>query len=177
VHSTVAIEVAAPPELIFRLARDVRRWPHLLPHYSSVRVLARFDDGTTTVRMVARRPLFGLVGLGLPVVWRSRVWVDPARQRLRFRHLGGATAGMDVTWRIERTSSGCRVAIDHDFRRRLAIPVLASLLGDEVFPAFVDRWFTKPIATRTLAVFGALAEALAEEEATSDPAVGTYSQT
>jgi ribosome-associated toxin RatA of RatAB toxin-antitoxin module len=172
-RSRVSVEIAAPPELVFRLARDPERWPRMLPHYLSVRVLARSPDGATMLRMIARRPLLDLVGLGLPVVWRARSWVEPERLRLRFRHLGGATAGMEVTWRIERTASGCRVSIDHELRRRLRLPVLARLLGDEAFPTFVDRFFTRPIAERTLATFGTLAEAIAAGT-TSDRPAGTY---
>ena len=77
--------------------------------------------------------------------------------RLRFIHVAGATRGMDVTWRIEPTAGGCRVSIDHDFRPRVP-----------GFAAFVDRWFTRPIAGRTLATFKALAEAVAEPAATSN---------
>ena len=36
--------------------------------------------------------------------------------RLRFVHIGGATGGMDVTWRIEPTDTGSRVSIEHQFR-------------------------------------------------------------
>jgi ribosome-associated toxin RatA of RatAB toxin-antitoxin module len=167
-NSNISIEIAAPPELVFRLARDIERWPRLLPHYVSVSVLSRRPDGRTTVRMIARRPLLGLVGFGLPVVWRARTWAEPANLRLRFQHLGGVTAGMDVTWRIEPTGGGCHVAIEHVFRRRLPIPVLGKLLGDEVLPAFVDRFFTRPIAQRTLATFATLAEATAQAVARVD---------
>ena len=73
-HSTVSVDIAAPPELVFRLARDIERWPRLLPHYLGARVLERHGDGTTTFRMIARRPLFDPLGLGLPVVWRARTW-------------------------------------------------------------------------------------------------------
>ena len=149
--STISIDVAAPPELVFRLARDVERWPRLLPHYASVRVLERRPDGSVVARMVARRPLFGLLGLGLPVAWRSRTWSEPDGLRLRFEHRGGATNGMSVTWRIEPTAGGCRVSIDHDFRPR--IPLWA---------AFIERVFTRPIAGRTLATFRAIAEAVDE---------------
>jgi ribosome-associated toxin RatA of RatAB toxin-antitoxin module len=163
VHSAVSIDVAAPPELVFRLARDVERWPVLLPHYASVRVEERRADGSIIARMVARRPLVPVLGLGLPVAWRSRTWSEPDTLRLRFVHRGGATDGMDVTWRIEPRPGGCRVEIEHVFRRRLPIPILGALLGDELLPAFVDRFFTRPIAGRTLAAFRALAEALALE--------------
>jgi hypothetical protein len=123
--------------------------------------------------MIAVRPAFGLHGFGLPVLWRARTWAEPAELRLRFQHLGGITAGMDVTWRIEPTSLGCHVAIEHVFRRQLPIPVLGERLGDELLPAFVDRFFTRPIARQTLASFKALAEAVAGE-ATSDAAPGAY---
>jgi ribosome-associated toxin RatA of RatAB toxin-antitoxin module len=168
-RSTVSTDIAAPPELVFRLARDVERWPRLLPHYDHVRVVDRRDDGSLTAVMVARRPLVAGLGLGLPVAWRSRVSVDPATLRLRFRHLGGATGGMDVTWRIEPTPTGCRVSIDHDFRRAVSLPVLGSLLGEDAWPALIDRFFTRPIAGRTLATFRALAESLTEQTESDRP--------
>jgi ribosome-associated toxin RatA of RatAB toxin-antitoxin module len=153
-HSTIAIDVAAPPDLIFRLARDVERWKILLPHYARSEVRERRRDGSLVVDFVARRPLFGVLGIGLPVTWRSRTWNEPATRRLRFAHVAGATKGMDVTWRIEAdgVGTGSRVSIDHDFRPRLP-----------VFAAFVDRAFTRPIAGRTLATFKALAETLAKD--------------
>ena len=158
-HSTIAIDIAASPDLVFALARDVERWERLLPHYVRSRATERRDDGVLVVDFVARRPLVGLLGLALPVVWRSRTWSEPATRRLRFVHVAGATRGMDVTWRIEPTPAGARVSIDHDFRPRLP-----------GFAAFVDRWFTRPIAGRTLATFRALAEALSAPSVTSDPA-------
>ena len=151
--STIAVDVAAPAGLVFRLARDIERWPRLLPHYVRVRPLERDGDGHLTAEMVARRPLVPVLGLGLPVAWRSRTWSEPDTLRLRFVHLGGATNGMDVTWRIEPSAAGCQVSIDHDFRPR--VPGWA---------AFVDRAFTRPIACRTLASFKAIAEALAGDE-------------
>jgi hypothetical protein len=42
------------------------------------------------------------------------------------------------------------VTIEHDFRPRF-----------RPWAAIVDRWFTRPIAGRTLATFRAIAEALA----------------
>ena len=152
-RSTIAVDVAAPPELVFRLARDVERWPRLLPHYVRVNVVERPPDGSVVAEFVARRPLVPVLGLGLPVAWRSRMWSEPETMRLRFVHRGGATDGMDVTWRIEPAPSGCRISIDHDFRPR--VPGWAAL---------VDRLFTRPIAGRTLATFRDLAEAVREAD-------------
>ncbi len=138
------MEVAAPAQLVFRLARDVERWPRLLPHYVRVRAIERGSDGTLVAEMVARRPLVPVLGLGLPVAWRSRTWSEPAALRLRFV--------------IEPTDTGSRVSIDHQFGPR--VPGWAW---------FVDRAFTRPIASRTLATFKAIAEALAADESDTGP--------
>jgi ribosome-associated toxin RatA of RatAB toxin-antitoxin module len=151
--SILSVDVAAPPSLVFRLARDVERWPRLLPHYVRVQPVARDGDGRLTAEMVARRPLVPVLGLGLPVAWRSRTWSEPETLLLRFVHLGGATNGMSVTWRIEPADGGCRVSIDHEFQPRMP-----------GWAAFVDRAFTRPIASRTLATFKAIAEALVDDE-------------
>src|SRR3954465_2664657 len=108
-------------------------------------------------RMVARRPLIPLLGLALPVAWRSRAWSEPESLRLRFVHRGGATNGMDVTWRIEPTGEGSHVEIEHDFRPRL-----------RPWAHVVDALFTRPISRRTLASFKAIAEAV--ESAGARPA-------
>ena len=150
-HSRIEIDVNAPAQAVFELARDVTRWPHLLPHYRKVTVLSH-DGDTSVATMRAVRP----VGpLGIPVAWRSRVWSDardPKDLRLRFVHVRGATRGMDVTWHIKPRDGGCRVAIEHDFSRPLP------LLGADVFPALIDSLFIRPIARRTLATFKRLAE-------------------
>lgn len=148
-HSEISIDIAAPPSLVFALARDVERWADLLPHYVRSRALERRADGSLVTDFVARRSVIAVLGLGLPVAWRSRTWSEPLTRRLRFVHVAGATRGMDVTWRIEPDGTGTRVVIAHDFAPRLPF-----------FAAFVDRFFTRPIAGRTLATFRALAEAV-----------------
>jgi ribosome-associated toxin RatA of RatAB toxin-antitoxin module len=160
VHSSIAIDVAASPDLVFALACDVTRWEGLLPHYARSRARGRLHDGTLLVDFVARRPLIGLVGLGLPVTWRARTWSEPEPRRLRFVHVAGATRGMDVTWRIEAgpAGRGAHVTIDHEFSP--AVPFLAIV---------VDRFFTRPIAGRTLGTFRSIAEAVAEALESDNP--------
>jgi ribosome-associated toxin RatA of RatAB toxin-antitoxin module len=143
--------VNAPGERVLELARDITRWPALLPHYKRVTVLSR-DHSTIVATMMAVRR-FG--GLGVPVGWRSRIWAetdDAADLRLRFVHVRGATKGMDVTWHITPRGTGCNVAIDHDFARPLPF------VGPDLLPRFVDRAFVRPIAGRTLQTFKQLAE-------------------
>jgi hypothetical protein len=150
--NAVSTEIAAPPELVFRLAHDPLRWPALLPHYLRANELGRERDGSVLASYVARRELVPIIGLGIPVAWRSRSSANATTCRLQFHHLGGATDGMDVTWRIEPTRHGCRVTIEHVFRPR--VPVWAFV---------VDRIFVRPIATRTLSTFKVLAEAIAAD--------------
>lgn len=153
-RTAIGIDVAAPPDLVYRLARDVTRWERLLPHYARSRAVAHHPDGAVTCDFVARRAFVPLLGLGIPVTWRSRTWHEPETRRLRFVHTGGATKGMDVTWTIEPTDEAgmrTRIEIAHAFAPRIP-----------GFARFVDRVFTQPIAGRTLATFKALAEALAE---------------
>jgi len=51
-HSTVAVEVRAPAALVLELARDIERWPALLPHYVRATVLARHAESEWSVRGV-----------------------------------------------------------------------------------------------------------------------------
>jgi len=150
--SAIDIRIAAPAAEVFRLARDVERWAELLPHYRRVTVRARRGD-RVLAQMVAERR-FGR--LTIPVTWRAVYWPEgeePADLRLRFRHVRGVTRGMDVTWHIRPDASGgCLVTIEHAFQRPLP------LLGPDTLPRFVDRWFTRAIAGRTLRRFRALAE-------------------
>jgi len=150
-RSSISIDIEAPARLVFELAREVERWPDLLPHYREVRLLERHLDGSVTARMVATRPVVRRLGYGVPVAWRARVTSDASRLELSFHHLGGATAGMAVAWRIEPREGGCLVTIDHLFSPRT--PGWAPLL---------DRTFVRPIATRTLATFKTIAEAADE---------------
>jgi ribosome-associated toxin RatA of RatAB toxin-antitoxin module len=151
-QTEIAIDVAAQPRIVFDLARDISRWPRLLPHYRQVTIHSR-DDGRVIATMSAMRPLWRF---GIPVSWRSEQWsedADPGDLRLRFVHIAGATRGMDVTWHIRPSGGGSRVSIEHDFRRGLP------LLGEDLFPRVVDALFVRPIAGRTLATFKRLAEA------------------
>jgi hypothetical protein len=63
---------------------------------------------------------------------------------------------MDVTWTIDPTADGTHVAIHHVFD------------APGAWPEFVHRFFTRPIAGRTLTTFKALAEAV-HESATGRP--------
>ena len=135
--------VRAPAERMFAAAADVERWPERLPHYRWVRFGARRPDGGV-VEMAAVRP-FGPVRW--PVWWESEMWVDRSRREVRYRHVRGITAGMDVLWTVEARGPGhTEVTIVHTWDGPpwplIRVPAATWVIG----PVFVHG-----IASRTLA--------------------------
>jgi ribosome-associated toxin RatA of RatAB toxin-antitoxin module len=145
--------VRAPAARIFALAADVERWPALLPHYRFVRFTERRADGGGIVEMSANRP-FGIVQW--PTWWRSRMQVlpaGPAGPAIRFTHVAGVTAGMEVEWTFAGVPEGTHVRIVHSWDGppvRFIGPTAATLV---IGPVFVHG-----IASRTLAGLASWAE-------------------
>lgn len=131
------IVIRGDADRVFELAAAVERWPEFLPHYRWVRVL-RDEGESRVVAMAARRDL-------IPVRWVARQWRDPAARRIRFRHVGGLSRGMDVEWRIDPCPEGTRVVIWHALD--LTLPLVGSRLGVWI----VGEQFVRVIAGRTLA--------------------------
>jgi hypothetical protein len=100
--------------------------------------------------MAAWRP-FGPVRY--PTWWVSEMWIEPARLAVRYRHVRGITAGMDVEWRIVPTAAGSDVSIVHEWPGPrwplVGRPAAAWIIG----PVFVHG-----IASRTLAGIGSYVE-------------------
>jgi len=141
---------------IFQLALDVERWPQLLPHYRYVRFRERASDDGGVVEMAANRP-FG--PLNWPTWWVSQMSVqrkapkggdDP---RIRFRHIDGITAGMDVELSFLPDKGGTRVRIVHAWNGP-RWPVVGGMAAANVIgPVFVHG-----IASRTLEGLAKIAE-------------------
>jgi len=146
------ITMRAPLERVFALARDVERWPALLSHYRWVRVLERRPDGAR-VEMAAWRP-FGPAPLRYPTWWVSEMEVERARPVIRYRHVAGLTAGMDVRWELVDQGGSVAVEIVHEWAGP-RWPLIGRLAADVVIgPVFVHG-----IASRTLAGLRRHAEA------------------
>jgi len=135
--------IRAPLERVFAVAVDVERWPRFLAHYRWVRVLERRPPHAARVEMAAWRP-FGPVRW--PTWWVSDMAPDPERRRIRYRHVGGVTRGMDVEWRLEGRDGEVQVEIVHDWSGP-RWPLIGRLAADWVIgPVFIHG-----IASRTLA--------------------------
>ena len=155
------IDVAAPPDVVFRFASDVEGWPRILPHYRYVRMVPSTDarvplsrltaPDARLVEMSANRP-FG--PLDWPTWWMSEMWVDANRREVRYRHVMGVTRGMDVLWRVEPRGTGSHVHLLHEWDGP-AWPLIRYPAAEWVIgPVFVHG-----IATRTLAGVARAAEA------------------
>jgi len=149
------IVVRAPLERVFGLARDVERWPEILPHYRWVRMLQRRADGGR-VEMAAWRP-FGPAPLRYPTWWVSEMLIEPDGREpaIRYRHVDGITKGMDVHWQLTTTAGGdVAVEIVHQWSGP-AWPLVGGLAANLVIgPVFIHG-----IASRTLTGIRARAEA------------------
>lgn len=146
-HIVHTIAISSTPDVVYRLATDVEHWPLILPHYRYVRVLERQGLDECIVDMGAKRGQ-------IPVWWRSKMWCYPDEHRIGFKHIAGATRGMDVEWAITSISGVTRIRLTHDIE--LPWPVLGPLAAWVMCDVFVSY-----IANQTLPCIASAAEARA----------------
>ena len=147
--------VRAPAAASFALARDVERWPALLPHYRAVRFVERTSDGGGVVTMEAVRP-FG--ACDWPTSWTSEMQVHDVAGGapwIRFRHVRGITRRMEVLWafREDQGADTTTVTILHLWNGPDWPLIGAWAARDVIGPVFVHG-----IASRTLAGLAGVAE-------------------
>jgi ribosome-associated toxin RatA of RatAB toxin-antitoxin module len=152
--------VAAPPELCFRIAADVERWPDILPHYRYVRARERASPTNAIVEMAAWR---GFVGpIRYPTWWVSEMRVDEAEPAVHYRHIDGITKGMIVKWWFEERDGGTWIRITHAWDGPRW-----PLIGGLAWRLVIAPFFVHVIASRTLAGVRAEAERQARHAARS----------
>ena len=146
--------VRAPLASIFALAHAVEQWPVWLSHYRDVRFRHRTSDGGGLVKMAANRP-FGL--LNWPTWWWSEMAINHDVPRVRYRHVAGITARMDVEWTFTVTPEGTLTRIIHVWNGP-SWPLIGVLAATQVIgPVFVHG-----IASRTLEGLAQVAERSAD---------------
>ena len=143
------IAICADPDRVFATASDVERWPGILSHYRWVRTLERRAAGAL-VEMAAWRP-FG--PFKWPTWWVSEMTVHPEAREIRYRHVRGITAGMDVVWRLTPGTAGVAILLEHRWTGP-AWPVI----GPVAARAVIGPVFVHGIASRTLAGLKAFLE-------------------
>lgn len=148
--------VRTPRQRIFALALDVLQWPSHLPHYNFVKFRVRSRDGGGLVEMSANRPFGG--PLNWPTWWLSEMSVDESIPNIRFKHVQGITAGMEVEWQFLRRDDPnvTHVRIIHAWDGPWW-----PLIGRVAAMAVIGPVFVHGIASRTLAGLARSAEARA----------------
>ncbi len=132
----------APVDVCFQVAADVERWPDILPHYRWVRFREKkgFADGVVEMAAWRSFPL-----LRYPTWWLSEMEHDAAARTVRYRHVGGITKGMDVSWEVREDGDSTLLRIVHDWDGP-RWPLIGGLAADLVIgPHFISH-----IAGRTL---------------------------
>jgi coenzyme Q-binding protein COQ10 len=149
------VSVAAP-DVVFRVAADVERWPEILPHYRWVRFRDKRGFAQGIVEMAAWRR-FGVVKY--PTWWVSEMWHDAAVPVVHYKHVDGITRGMNVRWEFapQTGGAGTLIKIIHEWDGP-AWPVISGIAADAVIGPF----FISAIASRTLAGVAATAASFKE---------------
>jgi ribosome-associated toxin RatA of RatAB toxin-antitoxin module len=140
----------ATPEVVYRVAADVERWPDILPHYRWVRFREKTDFGRGVVEMAAWRDFLGPVRY--PTWWVSRMEADPDTPMVRYHHVDGITRRMDVSWEFLPHPGGTLVRVIHQWGGP-AWPLIGAFAARHV----IGPHFVSFIARRTIA--GVCAEA------------------
>lgn len=143
---------AASPDICFRTAADVERWPDILPHYRWVKFHRKDGFAQGVVEMAAYRH-FG--PLRYPTWWVSEMHHDATARRVHYTHIDGITKGMDVVWEVDPLpGSGSSLRIVHEWSGP-EWPVIGGFAADGIIgPHFISH-----IAGRTLAGVCKAAEA------------------
>lgn len=154
-HTENAVTIRGPLARIVELAADVERWPVILPHYRWVTLLEGGGD-RKIVEMAARRDR-------IPVKWRAvqEIRRGEATPTIHYRHIRGATEGMEVGWVFEPRGGEVMVRIWHEFTPRW--PVVGPILGGVIAERVVGPLFVGYIAGQTLATI----KGIVEDEAVS----------
>jgi ribosome-associated toxin RatA of RatAB toxin-antitoxin module len=117
-----AIEIDAPPSLVYELAKDQERFPDYMPDVESVAVLERHPDHVVT--------RWKTLVEEAPIEWTEIDRFDDAALRIDYRLIEGDLDRFEGSWTFARNGAGERttvvvLGVDYDF----GVPTLAELIG------------------------------------------------
>lgn len=116
--------IAGPPEAVYRAARQVERFPDVMPDLDSVEVLEDDGQGHTKTSWT------GTIKVG-PLT-RQISWIeldhwDDEGLRCRFELVEGDMKTYDGTWVFVADGDGCHVTLTVNFE--LGVPMLGALVN------------------------------------------------
>jgi len=112
--------IRAPLDEVYRVAKDVERFPEFMPDVESIRVLERMDGRTVTEWV-------GLVQ-GRKIRWVEEDRWDDAAHLCTFRQREGDFSKYEGTWRFEAVPGGTRTTLDLAYE--MDLPLAGALLSN-----------------------------------------------
>lgn len=114
-----SIDIAAPRERIYELAKDMERYSEFMPDVEYVRIIRR--DGNTTVTR------WKTLVEEAPIEWTEEDVFDDANARIDYRLIEGDLDKFEGAWTFEERGGVTRVvlSVEYDF----GVPTLGELIG------------------------------------------------
>lgn len=121
---TAEIQIAACPDRVYRLAKDIERFPEFLPNVQKVTIIER-DGGRLVSEWHGLVPEFKRT-----IKWTEEDLWDEAARCCRFRLLTGDWDRYDGFWSFEAVDGGTRVRLEigYDYNVPLVGPLIKQLL-------------------------------------------------
>ncbi len=118
-----SIWINAPVEKVYNVAREVERFPEVMPDLQSVKVLERSENGSRTVTEWT-----GVVREfnNMYVKWTEEDLWDDTAHTCRFRLLKGDLQRMEGEWRFVEEKGGTRFSSRLEYEYN--VPLLGSLV-------------------------------------------------
>jgi len=115
-------EIGAGPDAVYRVARDVERFPDFMPDVKSTAILERSADGSRqVVAWVGWMPEFRLT-----VKWTEEDYWDDAARTCEFRQVEGDFSEYHGTWRFLPAEHG--TIFESVVNYRIEIPLVGPLI-------------------------------------------------
>ena len=114
-----SIDIAAPKQKIYELAKDMESYPKFMPDVEQVKVLER--DGNKTVTR------WKTLVEEAPIEWTEVDIFDDANTRIDYKLIEGDLDKFEGAWKfVERDGvTNVLLTVDYDF----GVPTLAELIG------------------------------------------------
>jgi ribosome-associated toxin RatA of RatAB toxin-antitoxin module len=120
---TTKVHILGPLERVFSLAEDVMRWPEIMPHYKSVKLLDEYGN-KKVLEMVAYVETSSGKRV-LPIKWTAIQESIPEERALSFWLIKGPLKDMEVEWTFGemeyRDKSIVEIGADYTFNKYLLI--------------------------------------------------------
>lgn len=125
--------IAASPDAVYAVARDVERFPDFMPDVQRISVLERSEDGSRqVVEWVGTVPAFRLT-----VKWTEEDLWDDAARTCRFRQVRGDFSAYEGEWLFQSEGEGTRFV--SEVRYEMEIPTIGPLIKGVVRKVMSDN--------------------------------------